>query len=76
MRETPIMTTFDGSVWAFDAFVFGRSGQFPLYDENSSALAGFGEVRGTLARLSAYAYGSGAALPFSVIALWEQLPRR
>ena len=36
MRETPLRQRFDGSVWAFDAFLFGRSGQFPLYDENSS----------------------------------------
>src|SRR5450432_4275449 len=29
-------TTFDDSVWAFDAFLFGPTGHLPLYDENPS----------------------------------------
>src|SRR5258705_13555601 len=37
------MTTFDGCVWAIDAFVSGRFGQFLLYADNPT---GAGKLRG------------------------------
>ena len=67
------LTTFDG-VWAFDAFVSGRSGQFPLYAENSAGAGSFvDEVCGTLARLCAYLM-TLALMAIGGIALWDHLP--
>src|SRR6185295_5680606 len=37
------MTTFDGCVWAFDAFGSGQNGQFLLYAEHTT---GAGKLRG------------------------------
>ena len=59
MRETPsrqrLQDNVGRRVWAFDAFLFGPTGQLPLYDRIHPALSGFADgVCRMLAPLSAY----------------------